>query len=55
MPRFSEDAGHTNNNGLLLLDFCKQTGLRIMNGTVGNEGGGGSGDTLLSEAGEAAW
>ena len=31
LPRFSEDTGHTNNNGLLLLDFCKQTGLRIMN------------------------
>ena len=39
MPRFSEGAGHTNNNGLLLLDFCKQTGLRIMNGRVGNDGG----------------
>ena len=37
--RFSEDAGHRNNNGLLLLDFCKQTGLRIMNGRVGNDGG----------------
>ena len=37
LPRFSEDTGHTNNNGLLLLDFCKQTGLRIMNGRVGND------------------
>ena len=36
MPRSSEDEGHVNNNGLLLLDFCKQTGLRIMNGRVGN-------------------
>ena len=24
--RFSKDKGHVNNNGLLLLDFCKQTG-----------------------------
>ena len=35
MQRFSEDQGHTNNNGLYLLDFCKQTGMRIMNGRVG--------------------
>ena len=39
MPRFSEDEGHINNNGLLLLDLCKQTGLRIMNGRVGNDQG----------------
>ena len=39
MPRSSEDEGHVNNNGLLLLDFCKQTGLRIMNGRVGNDRG----------------
>lgn len=39
MPRYSEDQGHVNNNGLLLLDFCKQTGLRIMNGRVGNDSG----------------
>ena len=39
MPRFSEDGGHINSNGLLLLDFCKQTGLRIMNGRVGNDKG----------------
>lgn len=37
LPRFSQDEGHVNNNGLLLLDFCKQTGLRIMNGRVGND------------------
>ena len=42
MPRFSEDEGHTNDNGLLLLDFCKQTGLRIMNGRVGDDKGIGS-------------
>ena len=35
LPRFSEDKGHVNNNGLLLLEFCKQTGLRIVNGRVG--------------------
>ena len=34
MPRYSETKGHVNNNGLLLLDFCKQTGVRIMNGRV---------------------
>ena len=28
-----------NNNGLLLLDLCKQTGLRIMNGRVGDDYG----------------
>lgn len=37
MTRYSKDEGHTNNNGLLLLDFCKQTGLRIMNGRVGKD------------------
>ena len=39
MPRSSENEGHVNNNGLLLLDLCKQTGLRIMNGRVGNDRG----------------
>ena len=39
LPRFSEDKGHVNNNGLLLLDMCKQTGLRIMNGRVGGDTG----------------
>ena len=39
MQRFSEDQGHTNNNGLYLLDFCKQTGMRIMNGRVGEDYG----------------
>jgi hypothetical protein len=28
-----------NNNGTLLLDLCKQTGLRIFNGRVGNDKG----------------
>lgn len=39
MQRYSQDVGHINNNGLLLLDFCKQTGLRIMNGRVGSDKG----------------
>ena len=39
LPRFSEDRGHVNNNGLLLLEFCKQTGLRIMIGRVGEDKG----------------
>ena len=39
LERFSQDKGHVNNNGLLLLDFCKQTGLRIMNGRVGADKG----------------
>ena len=37
MQRYSQDQGHVNNNGLLLLEFCKQTGVRIMNGRVGND------------------
>lgn len=39
MYRYSEDKGHINNNGLLLLEFCKQTGVRIMNGRVGSDNG----------------
>ena len=39
MHRYSEDIGHVNNNGLLLLELCKQTGVRIMNGRVGNDSG----------------
>ena len=39
MSRYSQDKGHVNNNGLLLLDFCKQTGVRIMNGRVGSDRG----------------
>ena len=37
LPRFSQDYGRTNNNGSLLLDLCKQTGLRIFNGRVGDD------------------
>ena len=39
LPRFSQDNGHVNNNGLLLLEFYKQTWLSIMNGRVGNDCG----------------
>ena len=39
MPRYSQDEGHINSNGHLLLDFCIQTCLRIMNGRVGNDEG----------------
>lgn len=39
LPRFSEVIGHVNRNRLQLLDFCKLTGLRIMNGRVGNDYG----------------
>ena len=39
LPRYSQDEGHLNSNGHLLLDVCKQTGLRIMNGRVGNDEG----------------
>ena len=35
LPRFSEDKGHVNSNGLLLLEVCKQMGLCIVNGRVG--------------------
>ena len=33
--RHSGDAGHVNNNGILLLDVCKQRGFHIMNGWIG--------------------
>ena len=39
MHRCSQDEGHTNNNDLLLLDFCKQTGVRNLNGRVGDDKG----------------
>lgn len=29
LKRNSKDKGRTNNNGVMLLDLCKQTGLRI--------------------------
>ena len=38
-PRVSQDNGHTNNNGIALLEFCKQTGLRIINGRCGQDDG----------------
>ena len=28
-PRVSQDNGHTNNNGIALLEFCKQTGRAV--------------------------
>ncbi|KAL4240483.1 hypothetical protein ACF0H5_001275 [Mactra antiquata] len=34
LTRSSLDKGHLNSNGRMLLDFCKQTGLRILNGRV---------------------
>ena len=39
MNRYSKDIGHVNNNGLLLLDLCQQTGVRILNGRVGDDRG----------------
>ena len=39
LQRFSEDFVHVNSNGLLLLKFSKQTGLRIMNGRMGDDYG----------------
>ena len=29
-PHVLQDNGHTNNNGIALLEFCKQTGLRTV-------------------------
>ena len=37
LKRCSMDKGRLDNNGTLLLDLCKQTGLRILNGRVGND------------------
>ena len=39
LSRYSQDEGHINSNVHYLLDFCKQTGLRLMNGRVGNDEG----------------
>ena len=39
MNRCSQDIGHVNNNGLLLLDLSKQTGVRILNVRVGDDKG----------------
>jgi hypothetical protein len=38
-PRFSQDKGHSNSNGVAFIDFCKQTGLRILNGRIGEDAG----------------
>lgn len=37
ISRFSQDRGRVNNNGNQLLDLCKLSGLRILNGRVGND------------------
>ena len=37
IERCSQDEGHTNTNGLMLLDICKQTGMRILNGRFDND------------------
>ena len=36
LPRISKDT-HINRNGRALIDFCKETGMRIMNGRIGDE------------------
>ena len=36
-PRASQDTVRPDSNGLLLLDLCRQTGMRILNGRVGND------------------
>lgn len=36
-PRFSQDKGHTNSNGMAFVDFCKQSGLLILNGRCGDD------------------
>ena len=38
LPRFSQD-NCVNNNGSLLIDMCIQSGLRILNGRIGNDNG----------------
>jgi hypothetical protein len=35
IKRFPKDKGHLNDNGLFLLNLCKQTGLRILNDSFG--------------------
>ena len=37
MQRMSKDKGRTNSYGELLLDLCRQTGLRILNGRCGDD------------------
>ena len=39
MDRYSQDIELVNNNGLLLLDLCKQTAVRILNGRAGDDRG----------------
>ncbi len=39
LPRFSKDKVRPNDNGSSLLAFCKESGLRIMNGRAGNDTG----------------
>ena len=38
IPRTSQNKG-SNANGTMLLDFCKRTGLRILNGRIGSDKG----------------
>ena len=40
IQRQSQDKGRLNNHGTMLLDMCKQTGLRIMNGRCGEDKSG---------------
>ena len=40
IQRQSQDKGRLNNHGTILLDICKQTGLRIMNGRCGEDKSG---------------
>lgn len=37
IPRYSLDKHGSNSNGQMLLDFCKQTSLRIVNGRFGSD------------------
>ena len=47
--RSSSDKGHTNNNGTLLLELCKQSGFRISNGRVGDDKGVGKNTFVNSQ------
>jgi len=38
LPRFTQDS-HVNTNGRHLIDFCRESGLRILNGRFGNDNG----------------
>ena len=53
LPRYSKDT-KSNSNGIAMIDFCRQTGLRIANGRVGSDAGigectylGSSGSSLI--------